>query len=80
MGFYFFFSDLQVEYKSELSEAAQSYDIMSDMALIDAHRRRSNTAQRLEKLKKERKSQAKIKVITWKDKPQELTGRHVREN
>ncbi len=29
-------------------------------------RRRSNTAQRLEKLKKERKYQSKTRVVTWK--------------
>lgn len=55
-----------VEVKSEL-EPAQSLDILSDMDMIGAHRRRSNTAQRLERLKKERRNQAKIKVIQWKD-------------
>lgn len=37
------------------------------MELYGSHRRRSNTAQRLERLKKERKNQAKVKVIQWKD-------------
>lgn len=55
-------------------EAAQSFDIMSDFELIGAHRRRSNTAQRLEKLNREKKNQAKVKVITWKKNPQTLTG------
>ena len=32
-----------------------------------SHRRRSNTAQRLEKLKREKHKQSKIKHITWKD-------------
>lgn len=44
----------------------QSFDIMSDSYDIMGIRRRSNTAQRLEKLRKERKFQAKTKVITWK--------------
>lgn len=47
---------------------------MSDFELIGAHRRRSNTAQRLEKLNREKKNQAKVKVITWKKNPQTLTG------
>ena len=64
---------LEVETKSELLEAAQSYDIMSDMELIGV-RRRSNTAQRLERLKKERKSQSKVKTIQWKSNPYGLTG------
>ena len=64
---------MEVETKSELLEAAQSYDIMSDMELIGV-RRRSNTAQRLERLKKERKSQAKVKTIQWKSNPYGLTG------
>jgi hypothetical protein len=68
-----FDSGLEVETKSELLEAAQSYDIMSDMELIGV-RRRSNTAQRLERLKKERKSQSKVKVIQWRDNPYLLTG------
>lgn len=51
---------------SELLEAGQSVDIVSDMALIGAHRHRSNTAQRLERLKKEKQLQAKIKHVQWK--------------
>jgi hypothetical protein len=46
---------------------------MSDMELIGV-RRRSNTAQRLERLKKERKSQSKVRVIPWKSNPYQLTG------
>lgn len=65
---------IEVETKSELLEASQSYDIMSEMELI-GHRRRSNTAQRLERLKNERKSQAKVKVIPWKENPHLLTGK-----
>src|SRR5688572_15394630 len=52
-----FLTGLYVDAKSEL-ERAQSLDILSDMDMIGAHRRRSNTAQRLERLKKERKNQA----------------------
>lgn len=59
---------LDVRIKSELENGGQSYDIMSDMEVIGSHRRRSNTAQRLDRLKKERKHQAKVKVIQWKDK------------
>uniref|UniRef100_T1J7R6 Target of rapamycin complex 2 subunit MAPKAP1 n=1 Tax=Strigamia maritima TaxID=126957 RepID=T1J7R6_STRMM len=50
--------------ESDTTELSQSYDIASDMDY--ALRRRSNTAQRLDKLKKERKSQAKIKNIQWR--------------
>lgn len=32
-----------------------------------AHRRRSNTAQRLERLKKEKQKQSKMKHVVWKD-------------
>ena len=34
---------------------------------LAAHRRRSNTAQRLEKLKREKHKQSKIKHVQWKD-------------
>jgi hypothetical protein len=66
---------LYIDSKSEL-EAAQSFDIVSDMDMMGAHRRRSNTAQRLDRLKKERRNQAKIKVIHWKDNcySSDLTG------
>lgn len=49
------------------TEMGQSYDIVSDMELIGAHRRRSNTAQRLERLKKERRQQAKLRHVVWRD-------------
>lgn len=39
---------------------------MSDAYDLMGTRRRSNTAQRLEKLRKERKTQSKTKVITWR--------------
>ena len=57
-----------MDYKSELVEdnPLQSFDIMSDSYDIIGIRRRSNTAQRLEKLRKERKVHSKTKVITWK--------------
>ncbi|XP_043240686.1 target of rapamycin complex 2 subunit MAPKAP1-like isoform X3 [Amphibalanus amphitrite] len=41
-----------------------SIDIVMDMD-IGGHRRRSNTSQRLDKLKKERKNAARIKHIIW---------------
>ncbi|CAG2109000.1 unnamed protein product [Medioppia subpectinata] len=69
---------LELETKSELSEAAQSYDIMSDMELIGV-RRRSNTAQRLERLKKEKKSQAKVRTIPWKTNPNPLSESEINE-
>ena len=62
--------DSELEYKSELlDEPGQSFDIMSDSYDMGI-RRRSNTAQRLEKLRKERKFQAKTKVNTWKSHTQ----------
>ena len=45
---------------------AQSYSIGQDME-YGAHRRRSNTAQRLERLKRERKNLEKIKIVHWRD-------------
>ncbi|KAK2159219.1 hypothetical protein LSH36_156g07027 [Paralvinella palmiformis] len=47
------------------AELPHSYDILADMA-FDSHRRRSNTAQRLEKLKREKQKQSKIKHVPWK--------------
>ncbi|XP_023233988.1 target of rapamycin complex 2 subunit MAPKAP1-like [Centruroides sculpturatus] len=60
--------------ESDLLEVGQSYDIVSDMALIGAHRCRSNTAQRLERLKKERKNQGKIKNIQWKENTSNISS------
>lgn len=48
------------------NELKASMDIHPDMD-FGAHRRRSNTAQRLEKLKKEKRTQSRIKTITWKE-------------
>ncbi|KAK3593720.1 hypothetical protein CHS0354_013618 [Potamilus streckersoni] len=48
------------------NELSHSYDILPDMDYV-AHRRRSNTAQRLERLKKEKRNQSKVKQISWKD-------------
>lgn len=59
--------------KSELIDVAQSYDIASDMEVMSAHRRRSNTAQRLELLKKKKKNNPKIK-IEWKDNLHTFSG------
>ncbi|XP_041369186.1 target of rapamycin complex 2 subunit MAPKAP1-like isoform X2 [Gigantopelta aegis] len=54
-------------------ELSHSYDIIADMD-YGAHRRRSNTAQRLERMKKEKRTQCKVKTITWKNAPMELTA------
>ena len=53
-----------IETKSEL-ENAPSFDIVSNMGIFGSHRRRSNTAQRLERLHLEKKNKAKVKVIRW---------------
>ncbi|UYV62834.1 MAPKAP1 [Cordylochernes scorpioides] len=57
-----------------LENSGCSYDILSDMAMIGAHRRRSNTAQRLDKLKKEKKDQANIKTVCWKEPSSSLSA------
>nr|KAG5701742.1 hypothetical protein BaRGS_004344 [Batillaria attramentaria] len=54
-------------------DLSHSYDILPDMD-YGAHRRRSNTAQRLERLKKEKQVQGKIKTISWKDAPATLSA------
>ena len=59
------FLELMIETKSEL-ESAQSFDIVSNMDIFGSHRRRSNTAQRLERLRLEKKKKAKVKVVQWK--------------
>uniref|UniRef100_A0A0B7A0Q7 Target of rapamycin complex 2 subunit MAPKAP1 n=1 Tax=Arion vulgaris TaxID=1028688 RepID=A0A0B7A0Q7_9EUPU len=50
------------------NEIKGSMDIHPDMD-FGAHRRRSNTAQRLERLKKEKRNQVKLKTVQWKDAP-----------
>ncbi|XP_077506881.1 SAPK-interacting protein 1 isoform X2 [Amblyomma americanum] len=66
---------LQLQQQQEMS---QSYDIVSEMEFIGAHRRRSNTAQRLERLKKERRLQGKLRHIVWKDQsPKQLSALEV---
>ncbi|CAG5127024.1 unnamed protein product, partial [Candidula unifasciata] len=50
------------------SELKGSMDIHPDMD-FGAHRRRSNTAQRLDRLKKEKRNQVKLKTIQWKEVP-----------
>ena len=60
--------ETELEYQSELiddDQLTQSLDIMYESYEIGI-RRRSNTAQKLEKLKRERKVQSKTKVVTWK--------------
>lgn len=47
------------------SNLSSSFDILPDMGY--GHRRRSNTAQKLERMKKERRSQRKVKNIPWRD-------------
>ncbi|GIZ01338.1 target of rapamycin complex 2 subunit MAPKAP1 [Caerostris extrusa] len=54
---------------SDFVKGGGSYDIVSGMGFIGGHRHRSNTAQRLEKLKKDRQNQAKITHIQWKECP-----------
>lgn len=54
------------ETESSENELSHSYDILPDMD-YGAHRRRSNTAQRLERMKKEKRSQSKVKNISWKN-------------
>lgn len=51
-------------------DLSRSFDIMPDMD-YGAHRRRSNTAQRLERMKKEKRNQVKVKHIAWKTVPAE---------
>ncbi|CAI9741462.1 Hypothetical predicted protein [Octopus vulgaris] len=49
-------------------DLCRSYDIMPDMD-YGAHRRRSNTAQRLERMKKEKRKQVKVTHISWRTTP-----------
>ena len=42
--------------------------------VVGAHRRRSNTAVRLERMKKEKRNQVKVKQRTWKDSDTKLNG------
>ncbi|KFM61088.1 Target of rapamycin complex 2 subunit MAPKAP1, partial [Stegodyphus mimosarum] len=65
--------------ESELLEAGQSYDIVSGMGFIAGHRHRSNTAQRLEKMKKDRQIQANITHIQWKDCSSQLNEKELAE-
>ena len=57
--------EIYTEAISEL-DAASSYSIGPDMD-YGGHRRRSNTAARLEKMRKERKNLEKQKTVPWKD-------------
>ncbi|XP_042894965.1 target of rapamycin complex 2 subunit MAPKAP1 [Parasteatoda tepidariorum] len=65
--------------ESDLLEPSQSYDIVSGMGFIGGHRHRSNTAQRLEKMKKDRQIQAKITHVQWKNPPTQLTDKELSE-
>lgn len=40
-------------------------------------RRRSNTAQKLERIRKERQSRVKVKTVHWKQMPQKFVGDHI---
>ncbi|KAL5011995.1 hypothetical protein ScPMuIL_010546 [Solemya velum] len=51
------------------TDMPHSYDIQPEMD-YGAHRRRSNTAQRLERMKKEKRNQTKIKHIPWRTVPE----------
>lgn len=51
---------------SDMELSSGSYEIMPDMG-YPGHRLRSNTAQRLERMKKEKRSQRKVKNIPWRD-------------
>lgn len=64
------FTDSGAEFSDH--ELSTSYDILPDMGY--GHRLRSNTAQRLERLKKEKKSQRKVKNISWRDCPSDYTA------
>ncbi|KAF4529322.1 hypothetical protein B566_EDAN011416 [Ephemera danica] len=57
---------------------SQSFDIQSDLD-FGAHRQRSNTAQRLEKMEREWKKAAKIKHIKWEN-PQQVIPNGERDN
>lgn len=47
------------------AELAHSFDILPDMD-FESHRRRSNTAQRLDKLKRDKHKQSQIKHVQWR--------------
>ena len=66
------YSDSAAE--SSDNELSHSYDILPDMD-FGAHRRRSNTAVRLERMKKEKRSQVKVKQRTWKDSDTKYNSR-----
>ncbi|KAK7094489.1 target of rapamycin complex 2 subunit MAPKAP1-like [Littorina saxatilis] len=51
---------------------SHSHDILPDMD-YGAHRRRSNTAQRLDIMRKDKQAKGKVKSIPWKDAPVTLT-------
>lgn len=68
------YSDSGME--SSDNELSHSYDILPDMD-FGAHRRRSNTAVRLERMKKEKRNQVKVKQRTWKDSDTKLNAEEV---
>lgn len=71
-----YYSDVM---ESELLEAGQSYDVASGIGFIGGHRHRSNTAQRLERLRKEKQMQAKIAHVHWKEYSNPLSEKELFE-
>lgn len=71
------FQAVEVEAKSELLDAGHPSEINSDIEIIGAYRGRSNTAQRLERLKEEKRAAAKMKTIHWRDHSKSTTGKEI---
>eukprot|EP00058_Branchiostoma_floridae_P008259 XP_002593747.1 hypothetical protein BRAFLDRAFT_86101 [Branchiostoma floridae] len=57
----------------EYGDISQSFDITAS-SLDWGIRRRTNTAQRLEKLKKERQNQVRCRNVQWKEKPVDMSA------
>lgn len=64
--------------EDDMDAMGQSFDIQSDLD-FGAHRARSNTAARLEKLDRERKRAAKTKHIKWETAPVTLSKNELAE-
>lgn len=54
-----------------------SVEVIVGCVVAGAHRRRSNTAQRLERLKKEKRNQCKVKTVSWKDAQTNYSGEDI---
>ncbi|XP_064649782.1 target of rapamycin complex 2 subunit MAPKAP1-like isoform X2 [Lineus longissimus] len=59
-------------------ELAQSFDIVPDMD-FGAHRRRSNTLMRLDRMKRDKQAKRDIKHIQWKNNKVEMTDDDITE-